>query len=59
MEAGELAFEFFLADRLGRTVAELRESISQLEFMQWARHHAVKAQSRQIAEMAAAAKMRR
>lgn len=47
---GELRFEFFLADRLGMTVAELRERISALEMLQWSRYHAVLQQERELAE---------
>jgi hypothetical protein len=40
-------------------VAELRETMSQLEFIQWSRWHAVRQQTRELAERSAAAKMGR
>ena len=33
--SGELIFEFQLAERLHRTVGELRESMTQKEFKEW------------------------
>lgn len=50
-ESPELEFEFFLADRLGRTVDELRQSISQDEFVRWMVYHGRKAQQRELAMM--------
>lgn len=43
-------FEFFLASKLGRTVAELREDMSADEFMRWGVYYGREAQR---AEMAA------
>lgn len=45
----ELEFEFFLADRLGRTVEELRESMTQDEFVRWMVYHGRKAQRQELA----------
>lgn len=47
----ELEFEFFLAQKLGRTVAELRASLSQAEFMQWGVFYARKAQREELANV--------
>jgi hypothetical protein len=44
-----LEFEFFLAQKLGRTVAELRESLSNMEFVQWSVYYARKAQREELA----------
>ncbi|MFI1195515.1 hypothetical protein ACH4T9_19970 [Micromonospora sp. NPDC020750] len=48
----ELEFEFFLADRLGRTVEELRESMTQDEFVRWSVFHGRKAQRAELARKA-------
>lgn len=45
----ELEFEFFLAQKLGRTVAEMRASLSQAEFMHWGVFYARKAQRKELA----------
>ncbi len=47
----ELEFEFYLADRLSRTVDELRQSMGQDEFVRWAVYHGRKAQRRELAAM--------
>lgn len=44
---------------LGCTVAELRERMSALEWMQWSRYLAVKAQNEEMDAARAAAAMRR
>jgi hypothetical protein len=44
----ELEFEFFLAQKLGRTVGELRASLSQEEFLYWGMHYARKAQREEL-----------
>lgn len=49
LEDGEFAFEFFLAEKLGRTIGELRASISQAEFIEWNRFFAVRNQREQLA----------
>jgi len=46
----ELEFEFYLAEKLGRTVAELRQ-MDQAEFTGWSVYYGRKAQRQQI-EMA-------
>lgn len=43
METTDLESEFFLAEKLGRTVAELRETLSAQEFQQWRIYYARKA----------------
>lgn len=43
-----LEFEFYLADRLGRTVAELR-TMSNDEFLLWGMYHSRKAQRQELA----------
>ena len=40
-------FEFFLADRMGRTIMELRASMTPGEYLAWNRYHAVRAIERQ------------
>lgn len=45
----ELEFEFFLAQKLSRTVDELRQALSQQEFMQWGVFYARKAQREELA----------
>jgi hypothetical protein len=46
----ELGFEFFLVGKGigGRTVAELREQMSNLEFLHWAQHFALEAQQMEL-----------
>lgn len=41
------------------TVAELRERMSELEFVQWTRYFAWRAQTEDLEQKAAAARMRR
>ncbi len=53
-EGTELRFEFYLADRLRMTVAELRDRMGAHEFLQWTRYHAVLQQERELAEKRAA-----
>lgn len=48
MEGGELAFEHFLALKLGRTVDELRETMTQDEFVRWNRYFAIEHQRREL-----------
>lgn len=43
-----LEFEFFLAQKLGRTVAELRE-MEEIEFVGWCVYYGRKAQREQLA----------
>lgn len=45
----DLEFEFYLADRLGRTVAELRDSVGNDEFVAWWIYFARLAQRRELA----------
>lgn len=44
----ETEFEFFLAQKLSRTVAELRTGISQQEFLEWGVFYARKAQREEL-----------
>lgn len=44
-----IEYEFFLAEKLGRTVAELRQTISEHEFVGWAVYHGRRAQDMQMA----------
>jgi hypothetical protein len=53
---GIVLFDFQLAERLRRTVAELGE-MSEREYMHWHRYLSVKQQQREMAEAAAAARM--
>lgn len=56
LEGGELAAEFYLAHQLRMTVRELRERMSQDEFVMWTRYFAVKAQTEELEAKAAAAR---
>lgn len=49
METTELEFEFYLAERLRMTVAELRRRMSQHEFLQWSVYLGRKAQRQELA----------
>jgi hypothetical protein len=49
MERTELEFEFYLAERLGMTVATLRRTMSAFEFMQWSVYYGRKAQRQELA----------
>lgn len=53
-DGGELRFEFYLADRLRMTVAELRDRMSAHEFLLWSRYHSVLRQEQELAESRAA-----
>lgn len=55
----ELQAEFYIARELRMTVAELRERMSNLEFVQWTRFFAVEAQTAELEQKAAAARMGR
>lgn len=46
---GALDFEFYLADRLKLTVAQLRHTMSADEFMRWGVWHGRRAQVQQLA----------
>lgn len=48
METTELEFEFYLAEKLGMTVARLRREMSTTEFMQWGVYFGRKAQRREL-----------
>lgn len=50
MEQGELEFEFYLAERLGMTVARLRREMPMAEWMQWSVYFGRKAQRQQLAQ---------
>jgi hypothetical protein len=43
-----LEFEFFLAEKLSRTVAELRASLSNKEFVEWGIYYAREAQRKEL-----------
>lgn len=45
-----LEFEFFLAEKLSRTVGELRQMISQDEFMRWGVYYGRIAQRQEMEE---------
>jgi hypothetical protein len=46
----ELEFEFFLAKKLHMTVGQLREDMSQDEFVRWAVYFGREAQRRELAQ---------
>ncbi|NIJ10627.1 hypothetical protein FHU38_000971 [Saccharomonospora amisosensis] len=54
-----LEFEFYLADRLGMTVARLRAEMPHHELVAWHVYHGRKAQRRELAEKQAANRRRR
>lgn len=45
-----LEFEFFLAEKLGCTVAQLRDGLSQAEFVAWSVYYGRKTQREQLAQ---------
>lgn len=49
----ELEFEFFLAQKLSMTVAEMRARMGSDEFVLWSRYFARKAQQEQLQNMMA------
>lgn len=46
----DLEFTYYLADRLGKTVAELERTMSNAEFVRWGVYHARKAQRAELAQ---------
>lgn len=56
LEGGELAHEHYIAWQLRMTVDELRERMSNLEFVRWTRFFAVRRQSEELAAKQAAAR---
>lgn len=53
METTELEFEFFLAEKLRMTVAQLRRGMTAQEFMQWGVYYGRKAQKQELAMLQA------
>ncbi|QJY51249.1 hypothetical protein [Pseudonocardia broussonetiae] len=53
METTDLEFEFYLADRLGMTVARLRREMTAQEFMEWGVYYGRKAQKQELAMLQA------
>jgi hypothetical protein len=49
----ELEFEFMLAEKLARTVAELRASLSGAEWILWTRYYARRRQDEELAALKA------
>jgi uncharacterized protein YegP (UPF0339 family) len=49
----DLEFEFYLAQKLGMTVARMRREMSNGEFMLWSRFYARKAQAEELAQLMA------
>lgn len=47
----EFHFDYFLAEKMGRTVAELRSTISAAEWITWGIYYGRKAQQRELAAM--------
>ena len=48
-ENDDIAFEFFLGEKLGKSIAEIRE-LDNLEFMRWGVWFARKAQQKELAQ---------
>lgn len=44
-----LEFDHYLAERLGKTVEEMRSTMSNAEYVRWAMYYARKAQRMQLA----------
>jgi hypothetical protein len=51
----DLEFEFYLAEKLSRTVAELRDTLSNAEYVLWTRFYARKAQAEELERLRAGA----
>lgn len=49
----EVEFEFYLADRLGMTVARMREEMTFDEYVSWSIYHARIAQRRELEQRGA------
>lgn len=49
----ELEFEFFLAQKLGMTVARLRREMENHEFVHWGMYYSRKAQQAELARLKA------
>lgn len=49
----ELEFEFYLAQKLGMTVAQMRAGMSNGEFLYWTRFYARKAQAEELERLKA------
>ena len=47
-EDPELELEFYVAERLGKSLTELRESMGQQEWVLWTRYFARKAQAQEL-----------
>lgn len=47
-DESDLGFEYFLAEKLGMTVARMRREMSSAEFAHWAVWYGIKAQRRQM-----------
>lgn len=52
-------FEFFLAEKLGMTRQQLRNNMSEREFIEWSRYYAVQAQRQDLAAKQAKSRGRR
>ncbi len=48
-ENSSVEFDFYLAEKLGRTVQEMRLSVSNLEYLQWQVYYGRKAQREELA----------
>jgi hypothetical protein len=48
MEKTDLEFEFYLATKLGMTVADVRERITPMEFIGWKMYYGRKAQRAEL-----------
>lgn len=46
----DIEFEFYLAEKLGRTVAELRATVGQDEYVGWTVYYGRKAQRQELAQ---------
>ncbi len=52
-EENDLEFQFFLAQKLSMTVAELRDRMTHAEYVGWSRYFAVKAQREELERLKA------
>jgi hypothetical protein len=54
----DLEFEYFLAEKLGRTVAEMRDTVSNAEFIGWSVYFGRKGQRQEMAAKTARSQRR-
>jgi hypothetical protein len=53
-ESNGIAFDFYLAEKLGLMVCEMRDRMPEAEYVLWTRYYALKAQQAELANKVAA-----